>query len=75
MPLDQALPKTSPAAQTCFDTSHPACVSLVIITKKMQQTVQSQHTKLGLQRMARLPSLPARDACRNHDVAEATRFI
>jgi len=48
---------------------------LVIIAKKVQQTMKGQHTKLSLHRMAHLDRLTGRNSCSDHDIAEVARLI
>jgi hypothetical protein len=60
MSLDQTFPQAAPHAKSGLDARHPAGVQLVIIAKKVQQSVQRQHSKLCLQGMARVACLPAR---------------
>lgn len=43
---------------------------LVIIAKKVQKAMQGEHPQLGLQGVARLAGLPARNTNRNNDIAE-----
>ena len=71
-PLDQAFAQATLSTQTTLDPGHPAVISLVIIAKKMQQTVQRQHPQLNLKRMAGLPGLTPRHPARNHDFAQKT---
>jgi hypothetical protein len=73
--LDQSFPQPAARAQSGFDTCHPAVIALVIIAKKVQQPVQRQNPKLRLDRVARLPGLPAGDAGRNYDIAEVAGIL
>src|ERR1044072_5107207 len=71
-PLDQAFAQATLSTQTTLDPGHPAAISLVIIAKKMEQAVQSQHPELDLNRVAGLPGLAPRNPARNHDFAKKT---
>jgi len=42
-PLDQTFEQTTLSPQTTLIPGHPAVISLVIIAKKVQETVESQH--------------------------------
>ncbi|MDO8795779.1 MAG: hypothetical protein Q7J25_14300 [Vicinamibacterales bacterium] len=48
---------------------------LVIIAKKVQKAMQGQHPKLGLQGVAGLAGLAARNTHRNHDIAKKTLLL
>ena len=74
-PLDQAFAQATLPAQTTLDPGHAAVIPLVIIAKKMQQAVQSEHPQLDLDRVARLPGLAARNSAGDHDFAEKTRLL
>jgi hypothetical protein len=71
-PLDQTFAQATLPPQATLDPGHPAVISLVIIAKKMEQTVQRQHTQLDLNRVAGLSGLTPRDTARNHDFAKKT---
>jgi hypothetical protein len=74
-PLDQAFAQATLPAQTTFDPGHPAVIPLVIIAKKVQQSVQREHPQLDLNRMAGLPSLTPRNSAGNHDFAEKAGLL
>ena len=71
-PLDQTFAQATLPPQATLDPGHPAVISLVIIAKKMQQTVQRQHPQLDLNRVAGQPGLTPRNTARNHDFAQKT---
>ena len=75
MSLDQAFIQSTSAAEPGLQARHTSVIALVIIAKKMQQSVERQHPQLGLERVSRLEGLPARDACRNHDISEVTGVL
>jgi len=74
-PFDQAFAQATLPAQTTLDPGHPAAIPLVIIAKKVQQAMQSQHPKLNLNRVAGVPGLAARNSAGNHDFAEKTGLL
>ena len=73
--LDEAFPQPSGAPQTMLESSHLAGIALVIIAKKVQQSVEGQHANLGAKAVPRGRCLALRDALRNDDVAEEARLI
>jgi hypothetical protein len=75
MSLDQTFPQAAPHAKPGFDACHPAGVALVIIAKKMQQSVERQDSELRLQRVSGSTRLPARDTRGNHDIPEVARTV
>jgi hypothetical protein len=68
-PFNQPLDEPALAAQPPFQASHPAVIVLVIIAKKVQQTMQRQHPQLNCQGVAGLPGLTARNSRSYHDIA------
>ena len=42
-PLDQTFAQATLSPQTTLNPGHPAVISLVIIAKKVQESVQSEH--------------------------------
>jgi hypothetical protein len=71
-PLDQTFAQAPLPPQATLEPGHSAVISLVIIAKKMQQTVQRQHPQLDLSRVAGLPGLTPRNTARNDDFAQKT---
>jgi hypothetical protein len=74
-PLDQPFAQATLPAQTTLDPGHPAVIPLVIIAKKMQQAVQSQHPKLSLDWVAGASGLAARNSACDRDFAEKSRLL
>ena len=73
--IDQAGLQSAAAAEPRLDPLHSAVVvrSLVIVAEKVQQAVQREDAQLGLVGMPGLARLAARDAGRDHEVAESAR--
>src|SRR5262249_51173577 len=74
-PLDQTFAQATLSAQTTFDPGHPAVISLVIIAKKVQESVQSQHPQLDLNCVAGLARLAQRNPPRYDDFAQKTGLL
>ena len=56
--------------QALLESSHPSPVAFMIVAEKVQQSMQSQDSKLNSKVVAMLPRLPLGYPCRNHDLAE-----
>ena len=70
--LDQSLRQAVLAAKPRLDARHaPGIIfPVVIVAEQVQQTVQREHAQLGAIRVARIACLTARDAGRDHDIAQ-----
>ena len=74
-PLDQTFAQATLPAQTTFDPGHPAVIPLVIIAKKVQQTVKPEYPQFGLDGVPGLAGLSPCNSARNHDFAEKTGLV
>ena len=75
MSLDQAFPQSAAHVKPRLDAGHLAAVVLVIIAKKMQQSVQRQDAKFGLKPVSGVLCLTPRYPERNHDISKETRLL
>ena len=62
-------------AQALLEPSHLAAIPLVIIAKKVQQTVQGKHPKLGREAVPGKRGLAPRNSKRDHHIAKLPRFF
>ncbi len=56
--------------QALLESSHPSPVAFMIVAEKVQQSMQSQDSKLNSRAMAMLARLALGHTGRNHDLAE-----
>ena len=68
--LNQPFTEAALASQPAFQASHPPVIVVVIISKKVQKTMQGEHPEFGLQGVPGLAGLPARNTSCNHDIAQ-----
>jgi len=73
--LDQPLTQSAAPTKSGFDAGHETGVMLVIIPKQVQQAVQGQDAKLGLERVSSRLCLAPSHPRRDHDVAETVTVI
>ena len=73
--LDEALAKAARVAQALFEPSHLAGIPLVIIAKKVQQTVEGKHPKFRREAMPGTSGLAARNSKRDHHIAQLTGLV
>jgi hypothetical protein len=71
-PLDQTFAQATLPTQTTLNPGHPAVISLVIIAKKVQESVQSQHPQLDLKGVPGAARLTRRNPARNDDFPKKT---
>ena len=69
MSLDQAFPQPAADTKPGLESGHLACIAVVIIAKKVQQSVQCQNAELGLETVSRTARLAPSHAHRNHDIS------
>jgi hypothetical protein len=74
-PLDQTFAQATLPAQATFDPGHPAVISLVIIAKKVQETVKPEYPQFDLDRVPGLAGLSPCNSARNHDFPEKTGLV
>ena len=75
MSLYQALAQPATPTESGLHAGHAAIVTLVIIAKQVQETMQGQHAKLGLQRMTCGPGLASGDTRRDRNIAKISGFF
>ena len=73
--FDETFAKTALAAKPLLEPSHLTAIPLVIIAKKVQQTVQGKHPKFRGEAVPGLPRLATRNSKRNHHIAQLVRLI